>query len=127
MPDLDTTLKLTTRNRTILELPPQMSTERMLVNGAAGQTDEGYTTLTISDDTAELLAQILVRYNTLAQEQQLRGVRDTAVDRRLRVAPDHDIAFWDAIAQDLLVAAEIPPPVAGRTTMVLSIGKTADR
>lgn len=113
MPDLETTLALRTRNRTIAELPPQMSSHRMLVNGAAGQTDDGYTTLTISDDAAQLLAEILIRYNSASDAPAVRF--DT----------DHDVAFWDGIACDLLVAAQITPP-RGSTTMAHSLGKTAD-
>lgn len=114
-------IDLAIRNRTIAELPPQMSRTRMLVNGAAGQSADGYTTLTISDDTAELLAQILIRYNSVVTGD---GTEEPV---QVRVDHDHDVAFWDAIACDLLVAREIPPPTAGRTALVYSIGKTADR
>lgn len=120
MTELDTAIHLTTRNRTIAELQPRMSAHRMLDNAAAGQSQDGYTTLTISDDAAEQLANILIRYNSCAAGD---GTEDPV---ELRVDPDHDIAFWDEIACDLLVAREIPPPVAGRTTMAYSLGKTAD-
>lgn len=123
MTELDTALQLHRRNRTIDELSPRMSATRMLDNGAAGQTDDGYTTLTISDDAAEQLAHILVRYNSAIAEQG----DNTADGIRVRVAEDHDVAFWDEIACDLLVAREIPPPTNGRTALVYSLGKTADR
>lgn len=122
--DQPTALKLQTRARTILELPPQMSAERMLVNGAAGQSQDGYTTLTLSDDAAELLAQILVRYNSAVADQ---GPLADGERIRIRVDEDHDVAFWDAIACDLLVATEIPPPASGRTVLAYSLGRTADR
>lgn len=119
MTELATYLATTTRARTILELPPQMSSTRMLVNGAAGQTDDGYVSLTISDDTAELLAQILIRYNSAVQGD---GTEDPV---ELRAEPDHDVEFWDALACDLLVATHITPPKT-TTAMVHSIGKTVD-
>lgn len=131
--DQPTQIHLQTRNRTIAELSPQMSSSRMLVNAAAGQAQDGYTTLTMSDDTAELLAQILVRYNsaaeaTLAGDSE-RTEREMLQDvlQALRPEPDHDTAFWDQVAGDLLVAREIPPPTAGATALVFSLGRTGDR
>jgi hypothetical protein len=120
MTELNTAIHLTVRNRTIAELPPQMAAGCMMITGAAGQADDGYTTLTITDDAAEKLAQILIRYNSVVAGD---GTEDPV---QVRVDEDHDIAFWDAIATDLLVAREVPPP-RGTTALVYSIGKTSDR
>jgi len=110
------TTTTTTVNRTISELSPQMSKERILDHAAAGRAADGNVTLTLSPDAAERLAKILLRYTTAT------SIAPDAVD----VGDDHDAEFWDAVALDLLVADAIPTPRAG-TTVVYSIGKTTDR
>lgn len=115
--DLPTAALTSRRNYTLDQLPPQMSGSRMIDYGAVGRTADDEITLTLSESAARQLATIVLRYEAAAHAGDIH------------VDDDHDAAFWDGIALDTIVVVETlaPPPASSATTMVHSIGKTADR